>query len=78
MNHSMTDDFASRELSIEELEAIAAGGWFSSAVHWVEHEASSIGSGLKSFFTNKYVAGAAAIIIGIGAIVTGGSALHQK
>jgi hypothetical protein len=38
MNHSMTDDFASRELSIEELEAIAAGGWFSSAVHWVKKE----------------------------------------
>jgi hypothetical protein len=37
------DDFANRELSIEELEAIAAGGlwgWIkhevSAAVHWVE------------------------------------------
>lgn len=40
------DDFANRELSIEELEAIAAGGlwgWIkheaSAAVHWVEAKA---------------------------------------
>jgi hypothetical protein len=33
------DDFANRELSIEELEAIAAGwpGWVHSAVHGIEH-----------------------------------------
>jgi hypothetical protein len=72
------DDFANRELSIEELDAIAGGGWFSSAVHWVEHEAHSIGSGLKSFFTNPVVAGIAAGIIAVGAIVTGGSALRAK
>ena len=35
------DDFASRELSIEELEAIAAGGWFSGLVHGVEHAANA-------------------------------------
>jgi len=34
------DDFANCELSTEELDAIAAGGWFSSVVHFVEHEAS--------------------------------------
>ena len=34
------DDFSNRELSIEELEAIAAGGWLSSVVNFVEHEAS--------------------------------------
>ena len=32
------DDFANRELSIEELEAIAAGGFWS----WIKHEASVI------------------------------------
>lgn len=67
----MGDDFSNRELSVEELDAIAAGGWFSSAVHWVEHEA-------KSFFTNPVVAGVAAGIIAVGAIVTGGSALRQN
>jgi hypothetical protein len=38
------DDFSNRELSIEELEAIAAGWphWLHSAVNWVEHEASVI------------------------------------
>jgi hypothetical protein len=42
MNRS-TNDFANRELSIEELDAIAAGsvwGWIkheaSSALHWIE------------------------------------------
>jgi hypothetical protein len=35
----MTDDFANYELSMEELEAIAAGwpGWVHSAVHGIEH-----------------------------------------
>ena len=38
------DDFANRELSIEELEAIAAGwpGWVHSAVHGIEHGASAV------------------------------------
>ena len=39
MSLAMNADFSNCELSIEELEAIAAGGWFSSAVHWVENEA---------------------------------------
>jgi hypothetical protein len=37
----MTNEFANQELSIEDLDAIAAGGWFSSAVHWVKHEVSA-------------------------------------
>jgi hypothetical protein len=42
-NEMMTnDDFANRELSIEELEAIAGGGWFHSFVHGVEHVASEV------------------------------------
>jgi hypothetical protein len=38
MNHLSTDDFANRELSIEELDAIAAGWphWLHSAVHGLE------------------------------------------
>jgi hypothetical protein len=38
----MNDQFADRELSIEELEAIAAGGWFSNLVHKVEHYAGEV------------------------------------
>jgi hypothetical protein len=40
----MIDDFANRELSIEELEAIAAGwpGWVHSAVKWVKNEAIAV------------------------------------
>jgi hypothetical protein len=33
-----TNDFSSRELPIEELEAIAAGGFWS----WIKHEASTV------------------------------------
>ena len=36
------DDFSNRELSIEELEAIAAGSWLGDAWHWVEHETSTV------------------------------------
>jgi hypothetical protein len=48
--HDASDEqrLANRELSIEELDAIAAGGWFSSAIHWVGHEASSIGHGISA------------------------------
>ena len=33
-----TNDLANRELSIEELEAIAAGNWLGDAVRFVGHE----------------------------------------
>lgn len=36
------DDFSNYELSIEELEAIAAGSWLGDAWKWVKHEASTI------------------------------------
>jgi hypothetical protein len=42
MNHLPTNDFANRELSIEELEAIAAGGFFGGAWNFIEHEASAV------------------------------------
>jgi len=48
------DDFANRALSIEELEAIAAGwpSWVHDVVHFVKNEASAVahwieGPGLK-------------------------------
>ena len=34
------DDLTNRELSIEELEAIAAGNWLGDAYRWVKHEVS--------------------------------------
>jgi hypothetical protein len=37
MTFQANDNFANRELSIEELETIAAGGWLSSIEHAVEH-----------------------------------------
>ena len=49
MTLPMNDDFANRELSIEELEAIAAGwpGWVHSAVHGLEVAAKvAVGVGL--------------------------------
>ena len=36
------DDFSKRELSIEELDAIAAGGLFGDIVHFVKHEVSVV------------------------------------
>jgi hypothetical protein len=35
-------DFANRELSIEELDAIAAGGFFGNIWHGIEHAASAV------------------------------------
>jgi len=60
------DDFANCELSVEELDAIAAGwpSWVHSAVHGIE-------SGVKSFFTNAKVSAAVALTFAIGAIVVG-------
>jgi hypothetical protein len=37
-----TNDFANRELSIEELETIAAGGFFGDLWHGIEHAASAV------------------------------------
>ena len=62
----MNDDFANSELSIDELDAIAGGGWFSHAVHWVKHEA-------KAIVTNRVVVGVGIGVLVVGALVTGGS-----
>jgi hypothetical protein len=39
MNDLSTNDFANRELSIEELDAIAGGSLWG----WIKHEASAVG-----------------------------------
>jgi hypothetical protein len=36
---TMNEEFANCELSIEELDGVAGGGWFSRALHAVEHAA---------------------------------------
>ena len=64
MTHEINDNSVNCELSMEQLDNVAGGGWFSSFVHSVEH-------GLKSFFTNPVVAGIAAGVILVGGIVTG-------
>jgi len=81
MTLSMDNEFANRELSIEELDAIAAGGWFSSITHWVSHEASSIGHDIvaadkwvgaevRKIGANPVVASMAATLVIAGGIAT--------
>ena len=46
----MTDnDLTNRELSIEELEAIAAGNWLGDAFRWVKHEAVAFANHAESY-----------------------------
>ena len=73
-----TNDLATRELSMDDLDAIAGGNIFGDIWHGIEHGAHAVGSGLKSFFTNPVVAGIAGGILLVGAIATGGSALKQN
>jgi len=68
MTLPMSDDFANRELSIEELEAIAAGGWFSSVVHGVEHVGSAVWSAVTSPVGNAV---STTLLILAGAILAG-------
>jgi hypothetical protein len=56
-----TNDFENRELSTEELEAIAAGGFFGSIWHGIEHAATSVAHFVESpkgLYTIATVAGA--------------------
>jgi hypothetical protein len=55
------NDVANRELSIEELEAIAAGNWLGDLWHGVEHVASAVehwATSEKGLMTIAIVAGA--------------------
>jgi hypothetical protein len=71
MNLPTNDDFSNRELSLDELDAVAAGWSLGGIVH-------SIGSGLKSFFTNPVVAKVAFAIVLVGGILTGASHARQQ
>jgi hypothetical protein len=71
MTQEINDNSANCELSMEQLDNIAGGGWFSSAVHFVEH-------GLKSIFTNPVAAGIGAGFVVLGAILTGGGNPPQR
>ena len=55
MNFNNETDFANRELSIDELDAVAAAGLWgfikheaSAVAHWVEGEAKAVGDFIKS------------------------------
>ena len=71
---TMNGDFANGELSIEELEAIAAGWphWLHSAVNAVGHAIGTanswVGSEVRSIGKNPVVASMAGTIVVIGAI----------
>jgi hypothetical protein len=71
MTQEINDNSANCELSMEQLDNIAGGGSFSSAVHFVEH-------GLKSIFTNPVAAGIGAGFVVLGAILTGGGNPPQR
>jgi hypothetical protein len=60
------NDAVTCELSIKELDAVAAGGWLS-----------TIENDLKGFFTNPVVAGVAGAIILGGGIITAGDPVHH-
>jgi hypothetical protein len=60
------DDFANRELSIEELDAIAAG----SVWGWIKHEANSVANFFESR-TGKQV------LVGVGEVALAGLFLSR-
>ena len=74
----MNDDFANRELSIEELDAIAGGNFFGDVWRGVERGTHSVTSALSSFFTNPIVGGIGGLLIVAGAILTGGGNPPQR
>jgi hypothetical protein len=57
MNHLPTNDFANRELSIEELETVAGGSLWG----WVKHEATAVEHFIENPTTLKVVSVVAAI-----------------
>jgi hypothetical protein len=55
-----TNDFANRELSMEELEAIAAGGFFGDAWNFIKHEVHDVvhwAGSAKGIYTLAIVVG---------------------
>jgi hypothetical protein len=72
------NEFANRELSIDELDAIAGGNFLGDVWNKIESGAHAVTSEVKSIFGNPAWASVAAGIIIVGGIVTGGSALKAK
>lgn len=72
MAHQIKEDGANFELSIEQLDEVAGGGWFSSVTHWIGKEIHDAGHAIGKFLTNPVVAGIAAGIVAVGAFVVGG------
>jgi hypothetical protein len=64
------DDFANCELSIEELEAIAAGGFWSTLKHIGQDVLKGAGYVVVG---SAYVAGTAAIVLGVFVMVGAGA-----
>ena len=67
-----TNDVANRELSIEELETIAAGGFLGDAWHFISHEASAVAHWAAS------PKGLSTIATVAGAIIFGASSTSRK
>jgi hypothetical protein len=65
----MNNGFANGELSVEELEAIAAGWphWLHSAVNWVEHHPidTVIGAGFVALGVAAIASGNPSIVLGV-------------
>jgi len=78
MANPINEDFANFELSVDQLDEITGGGWFSHAVHWVGHQVSSAGHAVGKFFTNPVVAGLAGAIVLVGGVIVGGNAAKAK
>jgi hypothetical protein len=74
----MHNDATNFELSIEQLNDVAGGGWFSCMTHWIGHEANVIGSAVGKVLGSTAVAVIAGIFVGGGAIVVGGQAAMKQ
>jgi hypothetical protein len=79
MAHQIKEDGANFELTIDQLDEVAGGGFFSSIGHFISHEAHVVGHAVGDFFKNPAVATIAAGIILVGGIVTGaGGSTNMK
>ena len=78
MTQEINDNSANCELSMEQLDGVAGGGFFSSIGHFISHEASVVGHAVGDFFKNPVVAGIAAGVILVGGIVTGAGGSKMK
>jgi hypothetical protein len=78
MAHQIKEDGANFELTIDQLDEVAGGGWFSSAVHWVGNGIHDVGNAIGKVLGSTAVAVIAGIFVGGGAIVVGGQAAMKQ